>query len=211
MTNETVPDREEDPEGYWEARYRDGSPTSSGRPGAALRAFSELLTPGRALELGCGKGDDAVWLAAQGWTVTAVEISPTALDYAAANAKRAGVAERIAFERHNLAETFPQGHFDLVTASFLAAAPREVVFPKVAAAVAPGGHLLIVDHATPLPWRKTPPDRKFPTPAETLATLSIDENDWRHVHAGVFERQATSPEGETATVKDSVVFLERLA
>jgi len=208
--NESVPDREEDPEGYWEARYRDGSPTSSGRPGVALRTFAEPLAAGRALELGCGKGDDAVWLATLGWSVTAVEISATALGYAAANAERAGVADRVGFEQHNLAESFPDGQFDLVTASFLAASPREVVFPKLAQAVAPGGHLLIVDHATPLPWRKAPPDRKFPTVEETVANLAIDESAWRRVHADVFERQATSPEGETATVKDSVIFLKRL-
>ncbi len=207
--NDDAPDREEDPEGYWEARYRGGSPTSSGRPGAMLRKYAEGLAPGRALELGCGKGDDAVWLAGLGWTVLAVEISATALGYAAANAERAGVADRISFEQHNLAQTFPEGRFDLVTASFLAASPREIVFPQMAAAVAPGGHLLIVDHATALPWRKGPSDRKFPTVAETLAVLALEAGVWETVHADTVKRQATGPDGETAEVEDSVVFLRR--
>ena len=206
---EAAPDRDEDPEGYWEARYKAGSPTSSGRPGAALRRFAEPLAPGRALELGCGKGDDAVWLAGRGWSVVAVEISATALDYARANAACAGVADRIAFERHNLAQSFPEGQFDLVTASFLAASPRETVFPRIAAAVAPGGHLLIVDHATALPWRKTPPERKFPTVDETLAVLALEAGAWETIQAGVASRQATGPDGESATVEDSLVFLRR--
>src|SRR5690606_25807973 len=108
-----------DPEQFWEARYRAASLQTSGRPGTALRRFAEPLTPGHALELGCGKGDDAVWLARQGWSVTAVEISRTALDYVAANAERAGVSDRITLEQHDLSRSFPEGQFDLVTASFL--------------------------------------------------------------------------------------------
>ncbi len=206
---EAAPDRDEDPEGYWEARYKAGAPTSSGRPGAALRRFAEPLAPGRALELGCGKGDDAVWLAARGWSVLAVDISATALGYAAANAERAGVVDRVTFEQHNLAESFPEGPFDLVTANFLAANPREVVLPSVARAVASGGHLLFIHHATPLPWRQPSPDRQFPTVEEWLALFALDESGWDRVHVGEFERQATGPDGETATVKDSVVFLRR--
>jgi SAM-dependent methyltransferase len=199
-----------DPERYWEERYRAASPRTRGRPGVMLRRFAEPLKAGRALELGCGKGDDAVWLAGQGWSVVAVEISRTALGYAAANAERVGVSDRITFEQHDLARSFPEGPFDLVTASFLAASPRDAVLRRAADAVAPGGHLLIIDHASRLPWSSAPPDRVYPSAEETLAMFDLREREWARIHVGALERSATGPNGETAIVRDNVVFLERL-
>lgn len=207
--SEKCEDRQADPERYWEDRYRSASPDSSGQPGVALRRFAEPLKAGRALELGCGKGDDAVWLAGQGWSVVAVEISRTALGYAAANAGRAGVSDRITFEQHDLSRSFPEGPFDLVTASFLAASPRDAVLRRAADTVAPGGHLLIIDHASRLPWSSAPPDRVYPTAEETLAGLDLQEPEWTRIHVGMIERSATGPNGETADVRDSVVFLKR--
>lgn len=197
-------------EQFWEERYKAASPRTSGMPGMALRMFAGSLTAGCALELGCGKGDDAVWLASRGWSVVAVEISRTALDYAAANADQAGVSDRITFEKHDLSQSFPEGQFDLVTASFLAAYTREAVFRRAAISVAPRGHLLIIDHASRLPWSSAPPDRRFPTTDETLAALALDEKDWERVHVGTLERRASGPSDETATVRDNVIFLKRL-
>ncbi len=194
---------------FWEERYKSASHETSGRPGKALRQFAEPLTPGQALELGCGKGDDAVWLAGQGWLVVAVEISRTALDYAAANAERIGVSERITFEQHDLSQSFPEGRFDLVIASFLASFPRETVFRRAADAVAPGGHLLIIDHGARSPWSSAPLDWRFLTADQTLASLELDESDWLRIHVGALDRQATGPDGETAVVRDNVIFLER--
>lgn len=199
-----------DPERYWEARYQVASPQTSGRPGTVLRRFAEPLEPGRALELGCGKGDDAVWLARQGWSVTAVEISHTALNYVAANAERAGVSDRITLEQHDLSRSFPERQFDLVTASFLAAFPREPVFQRAAAGVASGGHLLIIDHGSRSHWSSAPAHWKFSTAEETLVSLQLKEADWASIHVGVIERHATGPKGETAIVMDNVIFLKRL-
>ncbi|MFD2249372.1 SAM-dependent methyltransferase [Pseudochelatococcus lubricantis] len=195
---------------YWEERYRAASPRTSGKPGKALQRFAGSLPTGSALELGCGKGDDAVWLAGRGWSVVAVEISRTALDYAAANAERAGVSDRIAFEQHDLSRTFPDGTFDLVAVSFLAAFPRDGVFRRAAQAVATGGHLLIIDHGSRSPWSSAPADWRFLTAAETLETLDLDERNWAPVHVDALDREATGPDGEIATVRDSVIFLKRL-
>ena len=77
------------------------------------------LRPGKALDLGCGEGGNAIWLARQGWRATAVDVSATALDRASSDAATAGVADRIDFQRHDLALTFPSGAFDLVSAQYL--------------------------------------------------------------------------------------------
>ena len=79
---------------WWEAFYTEGRARWSGRPNGTLVAEVAGLRPGRALDLGCGQGADAIWLAQQGWTVTAVDISQTALDAAARAAETAGVASR---------------------------------------------------------------------------------------------------------------------
>lgn len=142
-------------ETFWNDTYRRGSTTTSGRPGLILAQFAGPLAPGTALELGCGKGDDAVWLARHGWAVMAVDVSTVALSLAAGNAKAAGVAERIRFDAHDLATSFPAGTFDLVVASFHHSPqewPRNEALIRAAGAVAPGGHLLVVEHGSPAPW-----------------------------------------------------------
>ncbi len=79
----------------WDDRYRSGeTPWDTGHPSTELvRVVSdEKIPPGRAVELGCGTGTNALWLAAQGFDVTAVDISPLAL--ARARAKAAGARVR---------------------------------------------------------------------------------------------------------------------
>src|SRR5205809_7736595 len=77
----------------WDARYseRDGA-RWSGRPNGRLVAEVADLTPGRALDVGCGEGADAIWLAQRGWTVTAIDISDLALCRAREAAELAGPA-----------------------------------------------------------------------------------------------------------------------
>ena len=98
---------------FWEDFYGGGKRRWSGRPNASLVDEVAELEPGTALDLGCGEGGDAIWLAAQGWTVTAADISQTALDIAARHAAEAGVS--VTWERHDLADSLPAGRFDLVT------------------------------------------------------------------------------------------------
>ena len=203
-----------DPKQFWEERYQAGSARSRGEPGTVLRRFAEPLTPGRALDLGCAKGDDAVWLAGKGWTVVAADLSSTALGYALDNARRSGVADRITFEQHDLARSFPEGVFDIVTASFLHTPfdwPRGAVLARGAQAITPGGHLLIIDHGSRAPWSWAGPDTQFPTAEETLATLELNESDWTRLHVGAIKRGATGPKGGTAMVLDNVIFLRRNA
>ncbi len=197
---------------FWENHYRSASPETSGRPGAALQQFASPLPPARALELGCGKGDDAVWLASQGWEVLAVDVSQTALDYTIANARRAGVEAAITAERHDLAATFPSGRFELVCASFLQSPvelPRKLILRRAAEAVAPGGHLLIVEHGALTPSSWSPPDTKFPAVETTYADLRLTLPHWSLRQASAAPRQVTGANGRMVEIADNVIFLRR--
>jgi 2-polyprenyl-3-methyl-5-hydroxy-6-metoxy-1,4-benzoquinol methylase len=107
---------------YWDARYRTKSSLWSGKPNPSLVSETSGLTPGTALEAGAGEGADAIWLARQGWKVTAVDVSAVALERAAAHAADAGpaIAERLCWERRDMLEwQLPRRSFDLVTAHFI--------------------------------------------------------------------------------------------
>jgi SAM-dependent methyltransferase len=158
------------------------------------------------LDLGCGEGGDAIWLALQGWRVTAIDVSATALDRAAADAATAGVADRIDFRQHDLALTFPSGAFDLVSAQYLHSPiefPRVHVLQEAASAVTPYGLLLIVDHASVSPG-------SWADPEETLAPLDLSPDEWHTERLEDREREATGPNGQRATVTDNVIAVRRL-
>ncbi len=78
----------------WDNRYADRQRLWSGRPNGALVAEVAGLPRGRVLDVGCGEGADAVWLARGGWEVTALEVSGVALERAAGHARDAGVTVR---------------------------------------------------------------------------------------------------------------------
>jgi 2-polyprenyl-3-methyl-5-hydroxy-6-metoxy-1,4-benzoquinol methylase len=169
-------------EQYWEPYYAHGRSRWSGRPNASLVQELDALAPGRALDLGSGQGGDAIWLASIGWTVTAVDVSASALAVAERNAAAAGVADAIAWERHDLATSFPDGSFDLVAATFLHSPvelPRGTILRTAAAAVAPGGSLVVIGHL-PSPAHQ---DIPFPTAAEVVAELDLPRDGWRVVTA----------------------------
>ena len=205
---------DEDGATFWEAHYRDKTSPSGGRPSAALVRFAKGRAAGRSLDLGCARGDDAIWLARRGWHATGVDVSETALAAARDAAATAEVADRVSFARHDLSRTFPEGRFDLVTALFLhspADFHRAQVLRRAARAVAPGGLLLSVTHASVAPWSWAHPDTVFPTPEEELAELELDPAAWSRVFVGAPEREATGPEDQTAIVRDNILALERKA
>ena len=73
----------------WEERYASVEQLWSGRPNDWLPELAAGWTPGSALDIGCGEGDDALWLAARGWEVTGVDLSPTAVGRLRDGARRA--------------------------------------------------------------------------------------------------------------------------
>lgn len=132
----------------WNGRYAEQERLWSGRPNGALVAEIGGLTPGRVLDVGCGEGADAVWLASIGWDVTALDVSGVALERAAGHARDAGVA--VCWVHAELAQAMlPPASFDLVSAQYpaLLRTPDAAAERALLAAVAPNGVLLLVHHA----------------------------------------------------------------
>lgn len=201
----------DDPTEFWENRYGEKDAIWSGRANWMLVHTVGDLRPGRALDLGCGEGGDAIWLAERGWTVTGVDISPTAVARATRAAADRGLAAL--FRTVDLETWHTDEAFDLVTACFLQsplAFGREEVLRRAAGLVAPGGHLLSVAHAAAPPWSGMAhdPTMVFPTPDGDLAALALGEG-WQVLIAEVRSRPATGPDGQEATLDDSVLLVRR--
>ena len=134
----------------WEERYSGEQKVWSGNPNPQLVAEASALTPGTALDVGCGEGGDVIWLARQGWTVTGADFSANGLARAAQHAEEAGVADRTDWWQVD-ARAFDAGgrSYDLVTTHFLHPPDGGMVevTRRLAQVVARGGHLLVVGHA----------------------------------------------------------------
>lgn len=132
----------------WDRRYTELDQVWSGQPNGALVAEVGSLPPGRALDVGCGEGADAVWLVRQGWEVTALDVSEVALQRAERAAAGTGVAVR--WLHAGLLEAgLPPASFDLVSAQYpaLLTTPDQAAERALLSLVAPGGLLLVVHHA----------------------------------------------------------------
>jgi SAM-dependent methyltransferase len=204
---------------YWQNRYLDKGRSWSGNVNAALEREVAGVTPGTALDLGSGEGGDALWLARNGWVVTAVDIAPAALAIGAA-AQQPG--DDITWVAADLGQWHPPTTYDLVTACFLHSTvelPRERILRTAAEAVAPGGLLLIVGHSGLPHWADAEAKshhhaEKLPSPDEVLASLFHDNPrlslaDWTVLTKDSVEREATAPDGTTGPIVDSVLTLRR--
>jgi SAM-dependent methyltransferase len=211
---------------FWEDFYRDNGPWT-GNPNAALVAElgERPLSAGSALDLACGTGGDAVWFAGQGWTVTGVDISQSALNQAAASASAAGSGTGIHWRQYDLDTDFPDGTWDLVNVAYLhspVALSRERILQRAASAVAPGGTLIIIGHQGTRSW-PTPAEQsghspsahseqghssyELPSVDEVLAKLDLD--GWAVVHTGDVTVTRATPDGTLNTHVDNVIRLQR--
>lgn len=198
---------------FWEQHYGQREQIWSGKPNQRLVDEVQDLHAGTALDLGCGEGADAVWLAEQGWNVVAVDVSTTALKRAAKAAEVRGIAAGIEWRVCDLGVEFPQGQYDLVTAAYLlspVALPRLEILKAAAGSVRPGGVLLILSH-TGFPPGADVPDRHdvtFPTPQEQLDALDLPPGEWT-VEAAEDFACAMNREGAPATRIDNFLRLRR--
>lgn len=207
-----------DPVQFWNARYiaqrGENGQMWSGRVNATIEQQMVDLSPGTALELGAGEGADALWLAAHGWRVTALDISSVALDVGSAEAERAGLADRVDWVQANLATWSPSTQYDLVMSAFFHSPvnfPREAILRRAVGAVAPGGRLLIVGHGgfpPSSPHAHAADTPQLPTPDEVLHALELPTG-WIVESNALIERTTTWSDGTDVDVVDAVLRVRR--
>lgn len=140
----------------WDRRYLEHG--WSLVPDENLVGLVAPLASGRALDLGCGTGRNALWLARTGWSVTGVDASRVGLDMAVEQATSEGLSLHTVLA--DLVDYVPEpAFFDLVVVAniHLTPAQRDDFFDRAAAAVAPGGHLFIVGHHVDALGKSGPP------------------------------------------------------
>lgn len=202
---------------FWNERYSGHEQVWSGHVNAVLATEVDRLPPGRALDVGCGEGGDALWLAERGWRVDGIDVSSVAIERAARRAESVGLSERTSFEtRDLLAWSPPVATYDLVSAAFihLDGDRRREVYAALAEAVAPGGRLLVLAHhpsdAAVVP-RPPFPDLYF-TAEDLAADLEAHQpGGWEIVVADARPRTGHHPETKAdVTLHDTVLHARRL-
>jgi SAM-dependent methyltransferase len=204
---------------FWDQRYALSARMWSGNPNPALVEQAAALPPGTALDAGCGEGADALWLGRQGWRVTAVDVSATALRHAAAHTSPE-LVDRITWREADLLTWTPeipggnsgQSGYDLVVSAFMQfpGAPRRRVFATLAASVAPGGTLIIIGHHpsdlnSGIP-RPPEPDLYY-SPGELADDLPAQA--WTIHTQAARPRESTDPDGRPVTIHDTVLRAQR--
>jgi SAM-dependent methyltransferase len=201
---------------YWDQVWQGDRAASmgSGEPNPHLVDEVSDLTPGTALDAGCGAGAEAIWLAARGWQVTAADIAGAALDRAAERAAASGVAGRVEWVRADLSDWEPDTRYDLVTTHYAhPAMPQLEFYDRIASWVAPRGSLLIVGHLHPDATHgdehghghgdNAPPAAASATAAAITARL--DPATWEVVTAQESHRTLPGRGGHEVTLHDVVV------
>ncbi len=226
----TANEAHEDPSVFWEQRYAGAEPIWSGRVNETLAEVVGDLAPGSSLDLGCGEGGDALWLAERGWRAIGIDLSATAVARARARAEKLGLSAE--FVAADLALWVEAGEgvdgsaapFDLITASFLqspVALPRERILRAALSRLAVGGRLVLVSHAAPPPWARRDHGAisahehrtqgpHFIAPEDELAALGALESGFAVLVAELRQREVADPQGSPAQIDDSVVVVQRL-
>lgn len=208
---------------YWEHQWGEGAPASADERALPVSPYlmqqAQSMTPGRALDAGCGTGVEAVWLASQGWQVTGADISGTALASAQRRAHDAGVAGRVNWAQADLTTWEPDQQFDLVSTNYAhAAIPQLQLYQRLAQWVAPGGVLIIVGHLHQPDAHKHEHHGGADAqqhPQEATVTVEaiisgFDPNQWRIESAQEHTREVNVPGGRSTTLRDAVVVATRL-
>ena len=193
----------------WSRTLRDHAITVARRPpNVHLTSCAATLSPGRALDAGCGHGADTLWLATHGWRVTAVDFSAAALAHGRSMAEAAGsaIAERIDWIERDLATWTPEPEqYDLVVCLYVhAAGSVEEMVARMASGVAPAGTLLLVGH------RPVDPITGAATAAASQVQVSV-ESAVAALDSGVWELIVAEerPRAAAGTGVDAVISARR--
>jgi thioredoxin reductase len=202
---------------YWDQIWTGDRAKAMGssQPNPHLVRETADLTPGTALEAGCGAGAEAIWLAGHGWQVTGADIAVAALDRAAERAADAGIAERVQWVQADLSTWEPEMRYDLVTTHYAhPAMPQLEFYDRTASWVGPGGTLLIVGHLhhdVSADGHKLGSGHESDGPpasaSATAATITarLDPALWEIVTAEESHRTMPGPGGHETTIHDVVV------
>ncbi len=201
-------------EGFWNERYRSSPQVWSGNPNPQLVAEVAGRSPGRVLDVGCGEGADAIWLAQHGWTVVATDISSVAVERGEQHARDTdpAAAARIEWRQADLLALPPEaGSFDLVSAQFmqLPPEPRARLFASLAASVRAGGTLLVVGHHPSdlgTGVARPPMPELFYSSDEVAGLL---DDSWTVEVSEARPRSASTPDGVEVTIHDAVLVATR--
>jgi SAM-dependent methyltransferase len=192
----------------WDERYG-GERVWSGNANAVLVTEASRLTPGTALDAGCGEGGDALWLAAHGWQASGIDHSAVGIDRARQAATDAGL--EVTWLVGDLVNEAPPGHYDLVTSHFLHLSKQQQVplFAHLAGAVAPGGHLLVVGHDLSDVHSSVhrPHLEEMGWSADEVAAQLGD--GWEVEACEARPRPTIGPDGKETTIRDAVLLARR--
>ncbi|MFE0137096.1 class I SAM-dependent methyltransferase [Streptomyces sp. NPDC059037] len=198
---------------YWDKVYAQRPAPADPQPNVRLVETVTALPPGDALDLGCGGGGDALWLASRGWRVTALDVSAVAATRLDRLARTRGLSDRITAKQHDARASLPGLRFDLVTAHYFHTPygqDRAGILRSAAHLLRPGGRLLVVDHGSTAPWSwNQDPDVRYPTPQEVAALMRLSPAQWTVERADAPRRTAVGPDGRTAEVIDHVLLILR--
>ena len=191
----------------WDERYSGAEFERTARPNQFVAAELAGLPPGRALDLAAGAGRNSVWLAERGWRVTAVDFSRVGLDKGRTLGAARGIDDaRIEWILADLQDYEPEpGAFDLVLIAYfqVGAELRATVLARAAAALAPGGTLLVVGHdLTNLTEGAGGP--RYPEVLYTPEAITTELSGLRVLRACRVHR-AVEPDGAAATAIDTLV------
>ena len=188
----------------WDARHRAAGPAVPAPPGVLMGAAdltSSVPTTGRALDVACGRGAVAVWLALRGLTVDAVDVAPAGVAAGAALADRNGVGERVRWIVHDLDDGLPAactGQYDVVVCQLFRDPDH---YGALAAALAPGGLLAVSVlsevGAAPGPFRARPGELRAAFAG--LAVLLDREGDGEAALLAARAARAASPRHRPST------------
>lgn len=174
----------------WDQRYRQKPLLWSAEPNRFVAEVLGDLAPGTAVDVACGEGRNAVWLAENGWDVTGVDFSSVALERARAMAAERGV--EVEWVQADVLDWQAAGSFDLILIAYMQLAPeaRDRLMARAVEWVAPEGHLFLVGHDVSTVGVSGPPDPERlwdPDLASTaVAPLNVvfSESRYRETEAG---------------------------
>ena len=210
---------------YWDQIWTGERAGSMGTSEANPHLIQEVggLAPGSAIDAGCGAGAEAIWLATQGWTVTAADVAEAALELAEQRAAAAGVAGQVQWVQADLSTWEPDGQYDLVTTHYAhPEMPQLEFYDRIASWVAPQGTLLVVGHLRHQGHdhdhrstqsdghgdEQTQPPSAATATADAITAL-LDPGVWAIATAKESHRTLPAPGGRPTTVHDVVVRASR--